>query len=52
LLVPTGAVYEPTDGCVTDPYPPTPAVCANANVLVMVRAVANANVNSFMVFLL
>src|ERR1700692_3351771 len=39
------------EGAVTVPYPASPgAVCANANVLVRVRAVASAMVESFMVF--
>jgi hypothetical protein len=49
LLVPTeGEVYEPTDGAVTVPYPPSPGAWASANVLVRVKAVANAIVVSFM----
>src|ERR1700738_4389990 len=48
FVEPTGAWYEPTEGAVTDPYPPTPGACANAYVLVRVRAVASAIVVSFM----
>jgi hypothetical protein len=48
FVEPTGAWYEPTEGAVTDPYPPSPGACANANVLVRVRAVASAVVVSFM----
>ena len=49
FVVPTGAVYEPTEGAVTVPYPPSPGVCASAAVLETARAVANAIVVSFMV---
>lgn len=45
-----GAAYEPTEGATTDPYPPSPGACANANVLVRVKVVASAIVVSFMVF--
>ncbi len=44
-----GATYEPTEGATTDPYPPSPGACASATVLVRAKAVANANVVSFMV---
>ena len=50
FVVPTGCWYEPTEGAVTDPYPAVPADCANANVLVSVKAVASAIVVSFMIF--
>jgi hypothetical protein len=49
FVVPTEAVYEPTEGAVTVPYPPSPGACASANVLVSVKAVASAIVVSFMV---
>jgi len=52
FVEPTGGEYEPTDGCTTDPYPPSPGACANANVLVRLKAVVNAIVVSFMAFLL
>jgi hypothetical protein len=49
LVVPTeGDVYEPTDGAVTVPYPPSPGACASANVLVRGKAAANAIVVSLM----
>jgi hypothetical protein len=39
------------EGAVTVPYPASPGlVCANANVLVRVKAVASAMVESFMAF--
>ena len=44
-----GHTYDPTDGCTTDPYPSVPVVCASANVLVRVNAVASAIVVTFMV---
>jgi hypothetical protein len=50
FVEPTGAEYEPTDGCTTDPYPWGPGDCASANVLTDVKAAATANVVSFMVF--
>jgi hypothetical protein len=49
FVVSTEAVYEPTEGAVTVPYPPSPGACASANVLVIVKAVANAIVVSFMI---
>jgi hypothetical protein len=48
FVVPIGAVYEPTEGAVTVPYPPSPGPCASANVLVRVKAVASNIVVSFM----
>ena len=48
FVVPTGAVYDPTEGATTDPYPPSPGACASANVLVRVKTVVNAIVVSFM----
>jgi membrane carboxypeptidase/penicillin-binding protein PbpC len=48
FVVPTGAVYEPTEGAVTVPYPPSPGDCASAKVLVRVKAVASTRVLSFM----
>jgi hypothetical protein len=50
FVVPTGCWYEPTDGAVTVPRPIVWADCANANVLVRVKAVASAIVVSFMIF--
>jgi hypothetical protein len=50
FVEPTGAAYEPTEGATTDPYPPSPGACASANVLVSVKAVASAIVESFMIF--
>jgi hypothetical protein len=50
FVEPTGAAYEPTEGATTDPYPPSPGACASANVLVRVKAVASAIVESFMIF--
>jgi hypothetical protein len=50
FVVPTDSVYEPTEGAVTVPYPPRPGACANAIVLVRVKAVASAIVIGFMVF--
>jgi hypothetical protein len=44
-----GDTYEPTEGATTDPYPPNPGACANANVLGSVNAIASAIVVSFMV---
>ena len=44
-----GDTYEPTEGATTDPYPAVPGVCASANVLVRVSAVASAIVVTFMV---
>ena len=48
FVEPTGATYEPTEGCTTDPYPAVPLACASANVLVRVKAVASAIVVTFM----
>ena len=48
FVEPTGATYEPTEGCTTDPYPAVPLACASANVLVSVKAVASAIVVTFM----
>ena len=50
FVVPTGCWYEPTEGAVTVPSPSVAVDCANANVLVRVRAVASAIVVSFMIF--
>src|SRR6266581_9005462 len=48
FVEPTGATYEPTEGCTTDPYPAVPLLaCASANVLVRVKAVASAIVVTF-----
>jgi len=44
-----GDKYEPTEGATTDPYPPNPGACANANVLGSVNAIASTIVVSFMV---
>jgi hypothetical protein len=41
---PTEVWYDPTEGATTDPYPSVPVVCASANVLVSVSAVASAMV--------
>ena len=41
---PTVDWYDPTEGATTDPYPSVPVVCATANVLVSVSAVASAMV--------
>jgi hypothetical protein len=46
---PTEVWYDPTEGATTDPYPSVPVVCASANVLVSVSAVASAMVVIFMV---
>ena len=48
FVEPTVAGYEPTEGATTDPYPAVPSACASANVLVRVKAVANAIVVTFM----
>ena len=48
LLEPTEVGYDPTEGATTDPYPSVPEVCASANVLVRVSAVASAIVAIFM----
>jgi hypothetical protein len=48
VVEPTVAGYEPTEGATTDPYPAVPSACANANVLVRVKAVASAIVVTFM----
>jgi hypothetical protein len=48
FVEPTVAGYEPTEGATTDPYPAVPSVCASANVLVRVKAVASAIVVTFM----
>jgi hypothetical protein len=49
FVEPTVPPYEPTDGATTDPYPSVPGICASANVLVRVNAVASAIVVTFMV---
>ena|SRR6202035_925356 len=46
---PTVDWYDPTEGATTDPYPSVPVVCATANVLVSVSAVASAMVVTLMV---
>jgi hypothetical protein len=46
---PTVDWYDPTEGATTDPYPSVPVVCASANVLVRVSAVASAMVVTLMV---
>jgi hypothetical protein len=46
---PTLVPYEPTEGATTEPYPSVPVVCASANELVRVSAVASAIVVTFMV---
>jgi hypothetical protein len=46
---PTVDWYDPTEGATTDPYPSVPVVCASANVLVSVSAVASAMVVTLMV---
>ena len=48
MLEPTEVGYDPTEGATTDPYPSVPVVCASANVLVRVSAVASAIVVIFM----
>jgi hypothetical protein len=50
FVVPTVAGYEPTEGAVTVPYPPSPGACASANVLVRVKAAARIIVLNFMSF--
>jgi hypothetical protein len=49
FVVPTEAVYEPTEGAVTVPYPAVPFICAIAAELVSASAVAIAIVVSFMI---
>src|SRR5258708_17552238 len=50
FVVPTAAGYEPTEGAVTVPYPPSPGACPSANVLVRVNAAARIIVLNFMSF--
>ena len=49
FVEPTEPWYDPTEGATTDPYPSVPVVCASANVLVSVSAVASAMVVTLMV---
>jgi hypothetical protein len=49
FVEPTEPWYDPIEGATTDPYPSVPVVCASANVLVSVSAVASAMVVTLMV---
>jgi hypothetical protein len=57
FVEPTEVWYEPMEGATTDPYPSVPwvsvpALCASANVLVRVSAVASAMAVTFVTFMM